>query len=56
MGYRTVVLSTDPAHSLGDSFDRRIGNELTPLGNNLWGQEIDLLHQMDRHWGVSRID
>ncbi len=51
LGYRTVVVSTDPAHSLGDSFDRRIGNELTELAPNLWGQEIDLLHQMDQYWG-----
>jgi len=51
LGYRTVVLSTDPAHSLGDSFDTRIGNELTLLATNLWGQEIDLLHQMDKYWG-----
>jgi arsenite-transporting ATPase len=51
LGYRTVVLSTDPAHSLGDSFDRRIGSELTMLAPNLWGQEIDLLHQMDKYWG-----
>ncbi len=51
LGYRTAVLSTDPAHSLGDSFDVRIGNELTELAPNLWGQEIDLLNQMDRYWG-----
>ena len=51
LGYRTVVLSTDPAHSLGDSFDRPIGNELTELAPNLWGQEIDLLNQMDKYWG-----
>jgi len=51
LGYRTVVLSTDPAHSLGDSFDTRIGNELKPLAPNLWGQEIDPLHQMDQYWG-----
>lgn len=50
-GYRTVVLSTDPAHSLADSFDMRIGNEPTELAPNLWGQEIDLLHQMEKHWG-----
>ena len=31
MGYRTAVLSTDPAHSLGDSFDRRIGSDLVEL-------------------------
>ncbi|RME85580.1 MAG: ArsA family ATPase [Caldilineae bacterium] len=51
LGYRTIVVSTDPAHSLGDSFDLRIGPEPVPLGPNLWGQEIDLLHQMERHWG-----
>lgn len=51
LGYRTVVLSTDPAHSLGDSFNTRIGNELVELAPNLWGQEIDLLHQMDKYWG-----
>ena len=50
-GYRTIVLSTDPAHSLADSFDQPIGNDPTPLAANLWGQEIDLLHQMELHWG-----
>ncbi len=51
LGYRTVVLSTDPAHSLGDSFDMRIGSEIKELAPNLWGQEIDLLYQIDRYWG-----
>lgn len=51
LGYRTVVLSTDPAHSLGDSFERRIGGQMTQLAPNLWGQEIDLLVQMDQYWG-----
>lgn len=51
LGYRTIVLSTDPAHSLADSFDMPIGNEPTQLAPNLWGQEIDLLHQMEKHWG-----
>ncbi|MER2598824.1 MAG: TRC40/GET3/ArsA family transport-energizing ATPase [Caldilineales bacterium] len=51
LGYRTVVLSTDPAHSLADSFDLPIHNEPTELAPNLWGQEIDLLHQMELHWG-----
>ncbi len=50
-GQRTIVLSTDPAHSLADSFDQRIGNEPTLLAPRLWGQEIDLLHQMELHWG-----
>ncbi len=52
LGYRTAVLSTDPAHSLGDSFDRRIGSQMIELAPNLWGQEIDLLSQMDQYWGT----
>ena len=51
LGYRTVVLSTDAAHSLADSFDMSIGPEPTNLAPNLWGQEIDVLYQMDKHWG-----
>jgi len=51
LGYRTIVVSTDPAHSLGDSFDQRIGPEPLELAPNLWAQEINLLHQMQRHWG-----
>ncbi len=51
LGYRTIIVSTDPAHSLGDSFDQRIGPEPVALASKLWGQEIDLLHQMERHWG-----
>ncbi len=50
-GLRTIVLSTDPAHSLGDSFDLPLSNEPMQIAPNLWAQEIDLLHQMDRHWG-----
>lgn len=51
MGYRTVVVSTDAAHSLADAFDMALGPEPTPVLPNLWGQEIDVLHQMEKHWG-----
>ncbi|MDQ6877112.1 MAG: ArsA family ATPase [Candidatus Dormibacteraeota bacterium] len=49
-GYRTVVMSTDPAHSLGDSFDVELGTDLTPISNNLWAHEVSSLHEMERHW------
>ena len=49
-GYRTVVMSTDPAHSLGDSFDVELGHVLTPLGPNLWAHEVSALHEMQHHW------
>lgn len=52
LGYRTVVVSTDAAHSLADSFDTLIGNEPVEIAPNLKGQEIDILHQMERYWGT----
>ena len=50
LGYRTVVMSTDPAHSLGDSFDLELGTSLTQVGDNLWAHEVSALHEMQRHW------
>ncbi len=51
LGYRTVVVSTDAAHSLGDSFDTNIGNEPIEIAPKLKAQEIDVLHQMEKYWG-----
>ena len=48
-GRTTLLVSTDPAHSLGDVFDIRIGNQETPLGTNLTGLEIDPEAEADRH-------
>ncbi len=50
-GHRTLVLSTDSAHSLGDSLQVSLGHDPTKIGENLWGQEIDVLLEMERHWG-----
>ena len=52
LGYRTIILSTDAAHSLGDSFDLELGPEPTPILDNLWGQECDISHNLDKHWGT----
>jgi arsenite/tail-anchored protein-transporting ATPase len=49
-GVRTVVLSTDPAHSLSDSLETELGGEPTPCGKNLWGQEVQAQQEMERHW------
>ena len=49
-GYRTVVMSTDPAHSLGDSFDMELGADLVAIEPNLWAHEVSSLHEMQRHW------
>ncbi len=52
LGYRTIVLSTDAAHSLADSFDLPLGPEPTPIAENLWGQEVDIYHEVENHWGT----
>jgi arsenite-transporting ATPase len=49
-GYKTVVMSTDPAHSLGDSLDMELGTETTKVADNLWAHEVSSLHEMERTW------
>ena len=49
-GYRTIVLSTDIAHSLADAFDLPLGAEPSEIAPNLWGQEPDVYHNIGRYW------
>ena len=51
LGYRTLVLSTDPAHSLADSFDLELGHEPKSVRENLWGAELDALLELEDNWG-----
>lgn len=48
-GYRTLVISTDPAHNLGDIFHKKVGHEKTTLIENLWGIEIDPRQESKRY-------
>jgi arsenite-transporting ATPase len=50
LGHRTLVMSTDPAHSLGDSFNIDLGATSTLIRPNLWAHEVSALHEMERHW------
>jgi arsenite-transporting ATPase len=49
-GLRTVVLSTDPAHSLSDSLEAELGSAPTQVGERLFGQEVQAQEEMERHW------
>ncbi len=52
LGYRTLVLSTDPAHSLADSFDKSLGHDPQLIKPNLWGAELDALVELEQNWGA----
>ena len=51
-GLRTVILSTDPAHSLSDSLEAELGADPTPIGELLWGQEVQAEREMEANWAA----
>ena len=53
-GLRTVVLSTDPAHSLADSMEAELGPDPTPLADRLWGQEVQAQRELEENWSSVR--
>jgi arsenite-transporting ATPase len=51
LGKRTLVVSTDLAHSLADCLNKPLSSEPKELAPNLWAQEINALDEMRRGWG-----
>jgi arsenite/tail-anchored protein-transporting ATPase len=49
-GLKTLIVSTDPAHSLSDSLTVDCGGEPTRVSAGLWGQEVRAQDEMQRHW------
>jgi arsenite-transporting ATPase len=49
-GLRTLVMSTDPAHSLGDSFEVEIGSHPIEIADKLWAQQIDAQDRLEDNW------
>ena len=50
-GSRTLVLSTDAAHSLADAFGLAVGAEPTRVADNLWVHQVDAQRRFERSWG-----
>jgi arsenite-transporting ATPase len=51
-GVDTIVLSTDPAHSLADSLQTQVGGEPTQVGDHLWAQQVAAQDEMERNWAA----
>ena len=51
LGHRTLVVSTDIAHSLADSLDVPLRSEPREVAPNLFAQEINVLDEIREHWG-----
>ena len=50
-GKKVLIMSTDQAHSLGDSFDMEIGKEETKVTENLYALEVDTVYESEKSWG-----
>ena len=53
-GLRTIVLSTDPAHSLADVFDAPLGDQPEPVAERLWGQQLNARLRFEEAWNDIR--
>ncbi|MDP9294243.1 MAG: ArsA family ATPase [Actinomycetota bacterium] len=51
-GSRTIVLSTDPAHSLADSLETAVGSGPTLVSDGLWAQQVQAQEELERHWSA----
>jgi arsenite-transporting ATPase len=51
LGHRTLVVSTDIAHSLADSLDVPLESRPVEIAPNLFAQEINVLDEIRQHWG-----
>jgi arsenite-transporting ATPase len=50
-GLRTLVLSTDSAHSLSDAFDEPLDSQPRSIVEDLWGQQLDATERLEEAWG-----
>jgi arsenite-transporting ATPase len=53
-GARTLVLSTDPAHSLAESLQAPVGPEPTEAGGGVWAQQVQAQDELERNWSAAQ--
>ncbi|MEM4472692.1 MAG: ArsA family ATPase [Archaeoglobaceae archaeon] len=52
LGHETLIISTDPAHSLSDSFQFQLGAEPKKIAERLYGMEVNVEYELKKHWEV----
>jgi arsenite-transporting ATPase len=52
LGYKTLLISSDPAHTLGDALGLPVGDEPSLIVNNLWAQQMDPVKETISNYGV----
>lgn len=50
LGYKTLVISSDPAHSLSDAFEVELGYKPTKIEEKLYGMEVNVQKELEEHW------
>ena len=53
-GRKVLVMSTDPAHSLSDAFDKEVGPDPKEMASGLWAQEMDYTAMLEENWAEIR--
>jgi arsenite/tail-anchored protein-transporting ATPase len=53
-GARTLVLSTDPAHSLAESLQVPVAGEPTDVGDGVWAQQVQAQEELERNWSAAQ--
>ena len=53
-GARTLVLSTDPAHSLAESLQTAVGAAPTEIGDGVWAQQVQAQDELERNWSSAQ--
>jgi len=50
LGHRTILISTDAAHSLSDSLEVQLSGRTTNIAKNLDGIEVDMQYELETRW------
>ncbi len=50
-GKKVLVISTDQAHSMGDSLDCKLGSTVVKVSKHLYAMEVDAVYECERAWG-----